>query len=113
MIRTDRLRPMSDINPRLRAVFDMSVSEVREYSGRHEYDGKIQDLSPDGVGAGLRRLAAAEADGAGQIADDHDDAHLRVFAESIRVAYAELEEHRSNPLLHSANMDLACYDREY
>jgi hypothetical protein len=106
---------MADINPRLRAVFDMSVSEVREYSGRHEYDGKIQDLSPGGVGAGLRGLAAAEADadGTGQIADEHDDAHLRVFTQSVKVAYSELEQHRSNPYYHIANMDLACYDREY
>ncbi|HEU5423346.1 MAG TPA: DUF885 family protein, partial [Nitrolancea sp.] len=104
---------MADINPRLRAVFDMSVSEVREYSGRHEYDGKIQDLSPDGVGAGLRRLAEAEADSAARIADEHDDAHLRVFTESVKVGYAELAQHRSNPYYHLANMDLACYDREY
>lgn len=104
---------MADINPRLRAVFDMSVSEVREYSGRHEYDGKIQDLSPDGVGADLGRLAEAEADGAWPIADEHDDAHLRVFTESLKVSYAELEQHRSNPFCHIANMDLACYDREY
>ena len=108
---------MADINPRLRTVFDMSVSEVREYCGRHEYDGKIQDLSPDGVGTGLRRLAAAEAkadaDAAWRLADEHDEAHLRVFTESTKVAYAELELHRRNPYFHVANMDLACYDREY
>ena len=46
---------MAEINPRLRAVLDLSVPEVREYSGRHEYDGKVQDLSPDGVRAGLGR----------------------------------------------------------
>src|SRR5258708_36871515 len=97
---------MADINPRLRAVFDMSVSDVREYSGRHEYDGKIQDLSPDGVGAGLRRLAAAEADGAARVADEHDDAHLRVFTESVKAAFAQLEQHRGNPLYPLATIDL-------
>src|SRR5262249_23373025 len=62
-----------------------------------------------------RRMAAAEAEakGAWQIADEHDDAHLRVFTESAKVAYGELEQHRSNPYYHIANMDLACYDREY
>jgi hypothetical protein len=104
---------MADINSRLRAVFDMSVPEVREYSGRHEYDGKIQDLSPDGVGAGLRQLEAAEADGAARVADEHDDAQLRVFAESLKVSYGEIEQHRIHPYCHIANMDLACYDREY
>jgi hypothetical protein len=107
---------MALINPRLRAVLDMSIAEVREYSGRHEYDGKIQDLSPEGVRAGLRRLAAAETEsrsGAGQVADPHDDAHLRVFADALRVAYDELEQHRSNPYYHVSNLDLACYDREY
>jgi len=48
---------MPDIHPRLRAVWDLSVAEVREYAGRHEYDGRIQDLSSDGVRAGLRGLA--------------------------------------------------------
>ena len=46
---------MDDLSPRLRAVCDLDVAEVREYSGRHEYDGRIQDLSPDGVRAGPGR----------------------------------------------------------
>ncbi len=106
---------MAEINPRLRAVFDMSVSEVREYSGRHEYDGKIQDLSPAGVSACLRQLAAAEAEsaGAGRVADEHDEAQLRVFADAAKVTFADLEQYRSNPIFHVSNMDLACYDREY
>ena len=52
-----------DLSPRVRAVCDLDVSEVREYAGRHEYDGKPQDLSPAGVRAGLARLAAARAGG--------------------------------------------------
>lgn len=105
---------MADINPRLRAVFDMSVPDVREYSGRHEYDGKIQDLSPDGVRGGLDRLAAAEAETAtGSVPDEHDDAHLRVFADFLKVSYGELGQHRTNPFPHLSNLDLACYDREY
>ncbi len=108
---------MADIHPRLRAVWDLSVAEVREYCGRHEYDGTIQDLSPDGVRAGLRELAAARpgepAEPAEALADDHDEAHLVVFERAAQVSLGELELHRSNPYFHIANMDLACYDREY
>ena len=60
-----------DLSPRLRAVCDLDVAEMREYSGRHEYDGQPQDLSPEGVRTGLARLAAARADG-DRVADPHD-----------------------------------------
>jgi hypothetical protein len=40
---------MADLPLRLRAVCDLDVAEVREVAGRHEYDGIVQDLSPDGV----------------------------------------------------------------
>jgi len=101
-----------DLSPRVRAVCDLDVSEVREYSGRHEYDGKPQDLSPAGVRAGLARLAQARANGE-RLADPHDEAHLAAAEEQKRVVYAELELHRSNPLLHLSELDLACYDRDY
>ena len=106
---------MADVDPRLRAVFNMSVPEVREYCGRHEYDGKLQDLSPDGVRDGLRGLAAAVEAGpaSDQPADEHDEAQLGVFIRASQVAYGELHMHRRNPYPHLANMDLACYDREY
>jgi hypothetical protein len=99
---------MADIHPRLRAVWDLSVSEVREYCGRHEYDGTIQDLSPDGVKAGLRALGSGDP-----LADSYDEAHLAVFERAAQVTYGDLQLHRSNPYFHLANMDLACYDREY
>ncbi|HEX3812500.1 MAG TPA: DUF885 family protein [Mycobacteriales bacterium] len=92
---------------RLRALCDLSVPTVREYSGRHEYDGVVQDLSAAGV---ARALAAL---GGPALADSHDDAHLAAFEEATRVVYGELEQHRSNPLYHVANLDLACYEREY
>src|SRR5580693_2589972 len=101
-----------DLSPRVRAVCDLDVSEVREYAGRHEYDGKPQDLSPAGVRAGLARLAAARAGGE-RLADAHDEAHLSAAEEQKRVAYAELELHRRNPILHLGELDLACYDRDY
>ena len=107
---------MAEINPRLRAILDMSVPEVREYSGRHEYDGKVQDLSPEGVRAGLGGLAEAMAKGAGgdgSVGDEHDEAHLAVFARAVQVSFGELELYRRNPMFHAANLDLACYDREY
>src|SRR5215470_8415099 len=103
---------MDDLSPRLRAMCDLEVAEVREYSGRHEYDGRIQDLSPGGVAKGLARLA--EATGAGEVLDDaHDEAHLAAFEDQARVALGELQLHRRNPLFHLFGLDLACYDREY
>jgi len=101
-----------DLSPRVRAVCDLDVSEVREYAGRHEYDGKPQDLSPPGVRAGLARLAAAR-DGGARLADAHDEAHLSAAEEQKRVVYAELELHRRNPIMHLGELDLACYDRDY
>ena len=103
---------MDDLPPRVRAVCDLDVAEAREYSGRHEYDGKIQDLSPGGVRDGLARLAEAAASG-DRVTDPHDESHLAAMERRAQVAYGELELHRSNPLAHLAEMDLACYDRDY
>jgi hypothetical protein len=103
---------MDDLTPRLRAVCDLQVAEMREYSGRHEYDGKVQDLSPAGVRDGLARLAASAAAGE-PLADGYDEAQLAAYARRTEVEYGELELHRSNPMYHLANLDLACYDRDY
>ena len=102
---------MTGTHPRLRAVWDLSVAEVREYCGRHEYDGRIQDLSPAGVRTGLRALDAAAA--GDRLDDEHDEAHLAVFERAARVGYGDLGQHRTNPYPHIANMDLSCYDRAY
>ncbi|MFC4111816.1 DUF885 family protein [Nonomuraea zeae] len=99
---------MTELDARLRAITDLTVAEAREGGGRHEYDGRIQDLSPGGVRDGLARLGQGPAP-----ADPHDARHLEVFEESLRTQYAELELHRKNPLIHLSNLDLACYDRDY
>src|SRR2546425_4089283 len=83
------------------------VAEMREGAGVHAYDGVVQDLSPDGVRAGLARLGGAAR------RDPHDEAHLAAFEDFIRVAYGDLEMHRWNPLPHLENLDIACYDRTY
>jgi hypothetical protein len=61
------------MDQRLRAVCDLFQGELREGSGLHEYDGKIQDLSPGGVQDGLAKLGGDRLD------DPHDEAHLRAF----------------------------------
>ncbi len=103
---------MDELTPRLRAVCDLQIPEVREYSGRHEYDGQVQDLSPGGVRAGLAGLAKAIAADR-PLADSHDEAHLAAFTRRAEVEYGEFELHRSNPIYHLGNLDLAGYDREY
>jgi hypothetical protein len=103
---------MDELEPRVRAVCDLNVAEAREYGGRHEYDGVPQDLSLDGVAAGLARLAAAR-DGRAAQDDAHDEAHLRAFEDLQRVVYADLELHRRNPMFHLGELDLACYDKDY
>src|SRR5262249_20895990 len=103
---------MDDLSARLRAVCDLDIAEVREYSGRHEYDGVIQDLSPAGVRSGLAALAGAAS--AGEALEDvHDEAHLAAFEDLARVVFGDLELHRRNPLLHLGGLDLAVYDRDY
>jgi hypothetical protein len=103
---------MDDLDPRVRAVCDLGVADAREYSGRHEYDGIPQDLSPAGVAAGLARLDAARKDGSAQ-ADPHDEAHLRAFEDLQQVVFGELELHRRNPMFLLGELDLACYDKDY
>ena len=102
----------TELSPRVRALCDLNVSEAREASGRHEYDGIMQDLSPAGVREGLAALAAAR-EASTPLADAHDEAHLAAFEELAQVVYGELELHRSNPLLHLGEMDVSCYDRDY
>jgi hypothetical protein len=105
-------RGMADLSPRLRAYCDLHLPEVREYSGRHEYDGKVQDLSPAGVQSGLAALAASAS--AGQPLDDqHDEAQLATFVRHSEVEYRELELHRRDPIYHLMNLDLSSYDRDY
>ena len=103
---------MDELDARVRAICDLNVAEAREYGGRHEYDGVPQDLSADGVATGLARLAAARESAAAQD-DPHDEAHLRAFENLQRVVYADLELHRSNPMPHLGELDLACYDKDY
>ncbi len=94
--------------PRLRAVCDLMVPEVREYAGLHEYDGAVQDLSPAGVEAALEGLGQGDP-----LPDAHDEAHLSALETAMHTAFAVVEEHRRNPLVHLSNLDLACYDRQY
>src|SRR5579863_7290520 len=101
-----------DLSSRLRAICDLNVAEMREYSGRHEYDGRPQDLSPAGVRAGLAALAAARAEDA-RVPDPHDEAQLAAAEQAAEVAYLRLQEHRRNPIRHIGEFDLADYDREY
>jgi Bacterial protein of unknown function (DUF885) len=92
---------------RLHALWDLHLPALREEVGRHEYDGRIQDLSPEGVSTALGRL------GGPAVEDPHDEAHLAAFEDAARVRFGELAMHRRNPLVHLENLDLACYDRPY
>jgi hypothetical protein len=93
---------------RIAAVCDLMVAEVREGVGDHRYDGTVQDLSADGVAAGLARLGRGDA-----VDDPHDEAHLRTFESGLRWFFGEYQAHRRDPLVHLNNLDLACYDRGY
>ncbi len=99
------------MNQRLRALCDLSMGSVREYVGRHEYDGRVEDLSPEGVRAGLARVGGPP--GVSPEPDLHDEAHLAAVERLVRLELDELELHRSNPLYHIAALDVSCYDRDY
>ncbi|WP_333767164.1 DUF885 family protein [Streptomyces sp. IBSBF 2435] len=100
------------MDDRLRAVCDLMMPTVREMAGLHEYDGRVQDLSPDGIRRALAAVDSAKR-ASGPLDDPHDEAHLAVFEESLRTQYGDLELHRRDPYPHLSNLELACYDREY
>jgi hypothetical protein len=102
----------TELSPRVRALCDLDVAGSRESSGRHEYDGVVQDLSPGGVRVGLAAMRRARDAGPAE-PDAHNEAHLAAFEERAGVVYGQLELHRSNPLPHLGEMDLAGYDRDY
>src|SRR6266540_2280275 len=90
------------MNKRLHALCDLAVSAVREYVGLHDdYDGRVQDLSLEGVRAGLARL------GGPPLEDPLDDAYVTAHEHAMRVELGELELHRRNPLYHIAGLDPA------
>jgi len=99
------------VTRRLKAVWDLMVPEIREFAGVHDYDGVIQDLSPSGVAACLGALGPRHEDE--RLADRHDEDHLAATEAMLRADFELVEVHRWNPIVHLANLDLACYDREY
>ena len=95
------------MEPRLRALCDLSVPAVREEAGRHEYDGVVPDLSPTGVAGALGRLGGAPVE------DAYDERLLSAFEAAARVSLGDVQVHRRDPLVHVEALELACYDREY
>lgn len=103
-------RQIDALPPRLRALTDLVPGSMREMVGMHEYDGVAADLSPEGVESGMRRL---DTEATRSYGDTHDEAHSTAFEDGLRLSNLELEEYRSNPLMHVSEMDLSGYDREY
>lgn len=97
-----------ELDTRLQAICELSLPYVRDSAGRHEYDGRVQDLSPSGV---RRALAGLTAD-LGYV-DRHDEAHAAAAENALRVRFGELELHRVNPLWHLDNLELMVYERPY
>jgi len=95
------------MEPRLRALCDLAVAESREGAGRHEYDGRVQDLSPGGVRRGLAAL------GGDPLPDPYDEALVAAQEAALQALFGELRLHRRNPMPHLGNLDVSGYDREY
>jgi Bacterial protein of unknown function (DUF885) len=93
---------------RVLTLWEANMPETREYAGRHEFDGTLQDLSPGGVADILGRIGEGP-----RAPDRHDEAHLVAMEAGVRAQFEVVEQHRWNPIVHLMNLDLACYDREY
>src|ERR1019366_3182437 len=103
-----RVRSHSMVSDRLYAIWKLHMPEVREYAGLHQFDGQIQDLSPSGVATLLEPVGRGPRE-----PNAHDEAHLAAAEAGVRAIFGFAENHRWNPLVHLANLDLACYDREH
>ncbi len=98
---------VTELPTRVRAVAEARLAFSREYSGLHEFDGQIQDLSPDGVRKSLAAL------GGPPLSDLLDDATVAGAEASLRTRLGDLELHRRDPFLHIEALDLTSYEREY
>jgi hypothetical protein len=98
---------VTEIPARVKAVTEARLAFSREYSGLHEFDGQIQDLSPEGVRKSLSRL------GGPALSDHLDDATVAGAEASLRTRLGDLELHRRDPFLHVEALDLTSYERDY
>jgi hypothetical protein len=98
---------LTELPARVRAVAHARLAFSREYSGLHEFDGQIQDLSPDGVRKSLGGL------GGPALSDPLDEATVAGAEASLRTRLGHLELHRRDPFLHIEALDLTSYERDY
>jgi hypothetical protein len=98
---------ITELPARVRAVVEARLAFSREYSGLHEFDGQIQDLSPDGVRKTLGGL------GGPPMSDPLDEATVAGAEASLRTRLGDLELHRRDPFLHIEALDLTSYERDY
>ncbi|MER6319348.1 DUF885 family protein [Streptomyces sp. NPDC001581] len=107
---------------RLRAVLDASVPAARNDAGRHEYDGRPQDLSETGIRRALSAITAAAHPSAPQpdrpdtpapAYDPLDEATLQAFEHALSLRFGDLQMHRRDPYLHIDNLDLSGYENDY
>jgi len=97
----------TELPARVRAVAEARLAFSREYSGLHEFDGQIQDLSPDGVRKTLGGL------GGPPMSDPLDEATVAGAEASLRTRLGDLELHRRDPFPHIEALDLTSYERDY
>jgi Bacterial protein of unknown function (DUF885) len=98
---------LTELPARVRAVAEARLAFSREYSGLHELDGQVQDLSPAGVRETLSAL------GGPPLSDPLDDATVAGAEASLRTRLGDLELHRRDPFLHIEALDLTSYERDY
>lgn len=105
---------------RLRAVLDASVPAARNDAGRHEYDGRPQDLSEAGIRRALSAITSAAHPSAPQpdrpgtpARDALDEATLQAFEYALSLRFGDLQMHRRGPYLHIDNLDLSGYENDY
>ncbi|HEY3735716.1 MAG TPA: DUF885 domain-containing protein, partial [Streptosporangiaceae bacterium] len=84
---------VTELPARVQAVAASRLAFSREYSGRHEFDGQIQDLSPDGVRRSLSTL------GGPPLSDPLDEATVAGAEAALRTRLGDLELHRRDPFV--------------
>lgn len=101
------MEAVTELPARVRAVAEARLAFSREYSGLHEFDGQIQDLSPDGVRRSLSAL------GGPPLSDPLDEASVAGAEAALRTRLGDLELYRRDPFLHIEALDLTAYERDY